>query len=162
MNNLEKEFYKKKYLKYKFKYTELKDYKFNINYNQKGGLNDNIDTYIKDPPTIKELLLAKKYHSEKIIKNIIENHKDNKEYLKKLQENILIKNHFINMDRDQMDYLLKYKSNQYNEDGFNDLGYDENGYDKDGYNLNGYDKHGNDIDGYNPSTIIEEIIRARI
>jgi Txe/YoeB family toxin of Txe-Axe toxin-antitoxin module len=37
MNNLEKEFYKKKYLKYKFKYTELKDYKFNINSNQKGG-----------------------------------------------------------------------------------------------------------------------------
>ncbi len=37
MNNLEKEFYKKKYLKYKFKYIELKDYKSNINSKQKGG-----------------------------------------------------------------------------------------------------------------------------
>jgi hypothetical protein len=60
MSNYEKEFYKQKYLKYKSKYTELKDYKFNINSKQNGGLNENINTYITSPPTIEEILLDKK------------------------------------------------------------------------------------------------------
>ena len=158
MSNLENEFYKQKYLKYKSKYTELKDYKFNLNSKQKGGLNENIDTYKTSPPTIEDLFLSNKKNVT-LLEKIIINHKDSKEYLKKLKENLFIKNNIINLLISNEDYVIKYISNQYDGYGFNELGYDENGYDRDGFNINGYDKYGPDQNGFNPITKIEDIIK---
>ena len=158
MNNLEKEYYKQKYLKYKSKYTELKDHKFNLNSKQKGGLNENIDTYKTSPPTIEDLFLSNK-ESVKLLEDIIINHVDYKEYLKKLKENIFIKNNIIDLLICHKDYVIKYISNQYNKYGLNEFGYDKDGYDIYGYNINGYDQNGYDLYGFNPITKIDNIIK---
>jgi len=167
MSNHEKEFYKQKYLKYKSKYTELKDYKLNINSKQNGGLNEDINTYITNPPTIEDLFLSNK-ENVTLLEKIIINHKDSKEYLKKLKENLfiknniidlLIKNNIIDLLISNKDYVIKYISEPYDGDRFNESGYDRDGYDRDGFNINGYDKYGTDQNGFNPITEIEDIIK---
>ena len=174
MSNLENEFYKQKYLKYKSKYTELKYYKFNINSKQKGGLNENIDTYKTSPPTIEDLFLSNK-ESVKLLENIIINHEDNKEYLKKLKENIFIKNNMIDLlisnkdyvmeyinHKDSKEYLKKLNENMFEKNNIIDLLICNKDYvikyinnpinvlddDLEGYDENGYYMYGYNINGY--------------
>jgi thiol-disulfide isomerase/thioredoxin len=79
------EFYKQKYLKYKSKYTELKDYKFNINSKQKGGLK-NIEAYHTEPPTAEELFFINEDNLG-LVTDIIVAHEKDKKYIEKFEEN---------------------------------------------------------------------------